>query len=34
MAIGKARGFVTYDEVNEHMPESIVTPREERAQKR
>jgi RNA polymerase primary sigma factor len=28
MAIGKARGFVTYDEVDEHMPESIVTPDE------
>jgi RNA polymerase primary sigma factor len=25
IAMGKAKGFLTYDEVNEHMPESIVS---------
>jgi RNA polymerase primary sigma factor len=25
IAIGKAKGFLTYDEVNEHMPESILS---------
>src|ERR1700750_1677697 len=25
ITMGKAKGFLTYDEVNEHMPESIVS---------
>jgi hypothetical protein len=25
-AIGKAKGFLTYDEVNDHMPASITSP--------